>query len=186
MAKSKKSSSNDPMLEKLIEAIYQRTCDWSNKYGFNKKNDKSDKQGKYSEKASKLANLLDNHSFGGHDSAVREAFEIAINEKLPPLKSKDKYAVSITYEIGIVVVPLTDPNSHGYTLGEPILIIKSEGRGATPNTTGITGKVLPTSSLTAIRPATKNEIAQLLEDLMKNNDKCFNIVLASFFLENIK
>jgi len=184
MKKQEKENSNDLILNKLVDSIYERTCAWGEKNGFLKKDTKKSDSTRYSERAKRLAKLLDEHSFGGHSAVIREAFEIAINETLPPAK-KDKL-MALTYELGIIVVPLSDPNSHGYTLGEPLLIIKSDGRGADANNgSGCVGKQLPNNSLTAIRPATKNEIQQLLEDMMQHNSKSFNIILASFFLESI-
>jgi|MudIll2142460700_1097286.scaffolds.fasta_scaffold243870_2 hypothetical protein len=173
----------DTTLAMLTPILYERTNAWGNKYGLYKKDSRELENNKYSKKALQLAKAIDGHSWGGHDSYLREAFEIAIGEKLPP--SKKEKTVAITYELGTVVVPLSDPNGHSYTIGEPILITKSDGRGATA-IDNCAGKALPNNSSTAIRPATKNEIQQLLEDMLNNKDKSFNTVMASFFLENIK
>ena len=177
------SKQQDSLIDHLTNVLYEKTNTWGNKYGLYKKNSQESESTKYSKKALQLAKAIDGHSWGGHDAYVREAFEIAIDEKLPP--SKKEKTVAITYELGVVVVPLSDPNGHNYTIGEPILITKSDGRGATA-IDNCAGKALPNNSLTAIRPATKNEIQQLLEDMLKNKDKSFNTVMASFFLENIK
>lgn len=174
---------HDTTLEMLTSVIYERTCTWGEKYGLHQKNADKSQSTKYSEKAVKLAKLIDGHGWGGHDPYLREAFEVAIGEKLPP--SKKEKTTAITYDIGIVVIPLSDPNGHRYPLGEPVLITTSDGRGSHGSEVAI-GAALPNNSLTAVRPATKNEIQQLLEDMLKNKDKSFNTVMASFFLTNIK
>jgi len=172
------------VLETLTSSIYERTRAWGDKYGFYQKENKKIDTTKYSERVKQLAKIIDEHSWGGHDSFLREAFEIAIGEKFPP--SKKEKTLAITFDLGIVVVALSNPNNHGYPIGEPILITKSDGQGIIAEDTPVSAKSLPNNSLTAIRLATKNEIQELLECMLKNKDKNFNTILASFFLENIK
>ena len=176
------SKQQESLIEHLTNVLYEKTNTWGNKYGLYKKDTRESESTKYSKKALQLAKAIDGHSWGGHDAYVREAFEIAIDEKLPP--SKKEKTMAITYELGVAVVPVSDPNEHGYAIGEPLLIVKSDGRGANASSESV-GKQLPNNSLTAIRPATKNEIQQLLEDMLQHKGKSFNTVLASFFLENL-
>jgi len=177
------SKQQESLIDHLVEVLYEKTNTWGNKYGLYKKDSRESESTKYSKKALQLAKTIDGHSWEGHDSYLREAFEIAIDEKLPP--SKKEKSVAITYELGVVVVPLSNPNDHGYAIGEPLLIIKSDGRGTNANDFSGVCKQLPNNSLTAIRPATKNEIQQLLEDMLQHKGKSFNTVIASFFLENL-
>ena len=176
------SKQQESLIDHLTEVLYEKTNTWENKYGLYKKDSRESESTKYSKKALLLAKAIDGHGWGGHDSYLREAFEIAIDEKLPP--SKKKKSVAITYELGVVVVPLSDPNEHNYAIGESLLIVKSDGRGANASSESV-GRTLPNNSLTAIRPATKNEIQQLLEDMLQHKGKSFNTVIASFFLESL-
>jgi len=178
MGKKKEPTNNN--IETLTEFLFEKTQTWAKKNGFNKKEEKQDY--KCSVKATEVSRILDKHSFSGHDSAVRELMEAIIEEKLPSAKKEVLVlARPIEYEVGIIIVPLSDPNSHGYPIGEPLLLITKEGSGfnakGTPRTT-----MLPHDSLTAIRPATKNEIQQFFEDVDNSKDKNLRLILAALFL----
>lgn len=172
------------ILKKITEILYNRTCAWGTKNGLTQKDSvkKSEKQ-KYSDKAVKIATILNNHDFSTHSAAVKELFEVILNEKLPSLKKEKAF---IVYESGVVVVPLSDPNRHNYPLGQPILVTKGTGFGIGAQDKSGAG-TLPNDSLTAIRPATLNEIESLLEAFMESKkDNSFNTIMASFFLDEIK
>lgn len=178
------SIEKEVILNNLAHIIYQRTFAWGEKYSLVKREDKLKENTRYSETARKIAKILDTHSFSGHDQAVRDLMEAVINEEIP--KSKKELTVAITYDLGIIVVPLTNPNGHLYPIGEPVLITKPEGIGITSEANLNVSSKLPNNSKTAIRPATRNEVQQLLEDLLKKTGTDFNTLMAAFFLGNIK
>lgn len=177
------SIEKEVILNNAAHIIYEKTCKWAEKYGLIQRDNKPKETLRYSETAKQIAKILDNHSFSGHDQAIRDLMEAVINEEIP--KSKKETTVTINYDLGIVVVPLSNPNSHAYPIGEPVLITKSEGAGITSDSACCISTKLPTNSKTAIRPATRNEIQDLLENLIKINETNFNTIMAAFFLGNI-
>jgi len=176
MGKKKEPTNNN--IETLTEFLFEKTQTWAKKNGFNKKEEKQDY--KCSVKAIEIAHILNSHSFSGHDAVIKSLVESIIEETLPSVK-KEVPTIQLEYEVGVVVVPLSDPNSHGYPIGEPLLLITNNGNGfnakGTPRTT-----MLPHGSLTAIRPATRNEIQQFLEDIDESKDKNLKLTLAALFL----
>lgn len=178
------SIEKEVILNNAAHIIYEKTCKWAEKYGLIQRDNKPKETSRYSETAKKIAKILDNHSFNGHDQAIRDIMEAVINEEIP--KSKKETTVTINYDLGIVVVPLSNPNSHAYPIGEPVLITKAEGIGISTGMDTNASSKLPNNSKTAIRPATRNEIQQLLEDLLKKTGTDFNTIMAAFFLGNIK
>jgi hypothetical protein len=64
------------------------------------------------------------------------------------------------YEVGMVVVPLNNPNGHNYPIGKPCLVTHTEegGNSWATRMNGGTGNCLPAFNYRNIRRATKEEI----------------------------
>jgi hypothetical protein len=74
----------------------------------------------------------------------------------------------IHYEVGAVVVPIANPNSHNYDIGKAV-IIRDTDRGYSARHRAQTGNHLPEYTW-YVRPATVEEIKDLIVDLVEAND----------------
>lgn len=158
----------------LAAIIFKRTQEWADKNGLGVLKDKA----KYSDKAKKYDAIISRWNFGCQEGGVREIVEELLGEKLPPAKKKD---AALVYEVGIAVVPMSDPNGHSYETGAPHLVITQSG--VCLPSTGVKGsKSLPTNSKTAVRPANLEEIEWLMEQLLGVDE--FKTMALGFLLDN--
>ena len=113
--------------------------------------------GDYSERAVKLAALIDGGDFGCRTSAVRELVVLLTGETLPPRDESSDDSTDIRLVPGAMYVPTANPNSHDYEIGRPV-VVQATGYGRFAcRLDGKTGNHLPTES-NAIRPATEAEV----------------------------
>jgi hypothetical protein len=163
----------DTITQQFAKKVYERTCAWADKNGLSGKKDDG-----YCAEAMEWDKLIRRWNFGCQEGGVREIIEKMRSISLPTVK---KDGASVDYEIGVAVVPLTDPNSHKYDLGEPVLICSKVGHGIRHS--GVRGtNQLPNNSKTAIRPATLDEIEYLLDNLAAVDG--FGTMALGFILEN--
>lgn len=184
-SKKQTMASNKPILDMdaFVKLVYERTVEWGRENGMYPKGETPPKS-KYSDLAQRLAKALDDHNWGGHDSAVRECFEIvtemAIKEKLPPAKSTSSKAIK--FKPGTILFILSDPMGKGLPVGEPVLITKELGEILTKDV-----RVLSFSSASYVagyRLPTVNEVEDLLTEI-QNNAKAEDALLLAFTLSAI-
>lgn len=172
---------NNPILDMaaFVQLVYNRTVEWGEENNMYPKGVTPPKS-KESDFAQRLAKAIDNHNWGGHDSAVRECFEIAIKEKFPPPPFQK--TLKIKFIPGIVLVALSDPNGKGLPVGEPVLVTKESGEILTKNLESLS---LSSTSTSGYRLPTLNEVEDILTDI-HNNSKNADILLFAFTLSAIE
>ena len=116
------------------------------------------------EKQEKILGLMDAHGegMGCREIAVRELLEVLTDAPVGAFK-KTRKTYSDRFCMGLIVVPLGNPNSHNYTVGQPCMYYES-GRALKPN--GDLGNLLPVEfrpSGDYIRNATDEEINAFAE-----------------------
>lgn len=180
-SKKKNIASNKPILDMdaFVKLVYDRTVEWGRENEMYPKGETPPKS-KYSDIAQRLAKAIDNHNWGGHDSAVRECFEIAINEKLPSIKTSK---TAIKFKLGTVLIILSDPNGKGLPVGEPVFVIKELGEILTTDMKTFT--LSTTSSVSNFRLPTINEVEEILTKI-QNNTKSEDSLLLAFTLSAIR
>jgi hypothetical protein len=180
MAKMKKGAvpvvnSADSTNERFAKALHERTCAWANRNGFTGKSKDT-----FCSEAKEWDSLIKRWNFGCQEGGVREIIEKMRGIKLPPVS---KPGEDITFDVGVVVIPLSDPNGHGYLLGSPVLVYGTSGTAI--STDGVRStKSLPRDvrAKTALRPANLAEIEYLLDSLANRSD--FGTLALEFVLSN--
>jgi hypothetical protein len=175
MVAKKEKTENSSELNKIVDIIYDRSVEWGEKWGLYPKGYGA-KKSQVSEKAKELAKAIDNHNWGGHDSAVRECFEIAIGEELPSSKKTSK--IIINFKPGTAVTILSDPRGRKLPVGEAVLVSNKSGECITYSGEV---KLLSDESSLAFKLSNRNEIEALVEEFIKKEDSWF-ILLKSFLL----
>ncbi len=147
-------------IKELSQLLFNRTEAWAKDQGLLLDSCAST----YSEKAKKYDKIIKGN-FGCYDNKVREIVEELIGEKLPGETG------IVNYISGIVLVPLSDPGNHKYTIGEPVLRIgatetKFKLLDGSTKTTGFPATQI--NFMKSTRIATLEEIEFFVEKLMEN------------------
>jgi hypothetical protein len=175
--KKKKDSDSLVNVKKLAKILYDKSCKWGEQYNIFNPSDKSNKVN-ISNKASELAKAIDSHNWGGHDSAVRNCFEIVLGEKFPAQKEQK----AIHLETGIVITFLSGSSGKGIPVGEPLMCVDgSNGRMLDKEGE----RYIPTSIQNSkyIKISTLYEIENFLEVLIKNKEKIYDsLAIWSLFI----
>lgn len=111
------------------------------------------------EKQAKILGLMDAHGegMGCREIAVRELLEVLTDAPAGAFK-KTRKSYSDRFCMGLIVVPISNPNAHNYTIGQPCMYYEA-GRALRPN--GDLGNLLPVEFKPYgdyIRDATDDEI----------------------------
>ena len=117
---------------------------------------------KSSERATKVAAIIDRADFGCKRENVAALMEAALGEPIPYTKKLD----GLTFKKLAVVVPTLNTNGHNYPLDKPCIITRNDC-GLARRLDGSTGNNLPPDRA-SIRPATKDEITTAANALVEN------------------
>lgn len=149
---------NIKRLEKsFVSYLCERTEEFSRINGYNIEKEDND----LSDKGKKLLKIIEDNDFNCQKKAVIELLSCLIGEKIPFTVGNEK----IREIMFSVVVPLHKQiGSHNYAIDSPVLCL-SRGRGfPKENSVKDTGNVM-TSFKEYLRPATKEEIIDLVEQI---------------------
>lgn len=103
-----------------------------------------------SDRAKKVAAVIGSGAFGCQTAKVRELASVLLGETLPGTGD------CLRFVEGSVVVPVANRGSHNYELGQPVLVVRTDGGGCV-RANGTTGNNLDWQ-FDSNRPATPEEI----------------------------
>jgi len=175
--KEKPEKTQKTVIKELAQLLSDRTQKWF------EDNDLIDskKKSKYSKRAKEFDKIISSGNFGCQEKYVRKLIEKLIDEKIP--ESKDEEIALIP---GLVLIPTSASNGHGYELEEPIIFVGDRGTYKFLRKNGFTDtKKLPNVKKQfsiAVRAADIDEIEDMLQNLSKKNE--FATQLLSFVLES--
>lgn len=125
-----------------------------------------------------IADLIDSSAY---KPEIKEAFRTIFLDVLgapeaPPVEQKlpeNCIRYNGSFEPGMIVVPLTNPNCHDYMIGEPVLCLTDSNSTQAIDTNGRLGNHLPNSEVypDACRLATNDEIDSFYERLAENSGR---------------
>lgn len=119
------------------------------------------KPSKLSAKGRKIQDMIGSGAFGCNSAAVARLVSVLPGEKIE-LNVTGSFPMWGAFA---VVVPISNPNSHNYPIGEPALAVSVGGpRSSLMISTGDRGNTMCNDRGT-VRPATNEEVKDLIRDI---------------------
>jgi hypothetical protein len=150
-----KSEIKSSEIKSIEDITLERTNKWAEKYEYPGYCIESIK----SEKAIKIKQCLETNNFNGKEEDLAKIISLIIGEEIIINDNK-----KVSFEKGVMIVPLIFDNVHNYPLGFPVLMCNSSQIGIRSD--GISGNNM-TVQKNSIRPATKEEIYKFFEEYKK-------------------
>jgi hypothetical protein len=150
-----KSEIKSSEIKSIEDITLERTNKWAGKYeypGYCIERIKS-------EKAIKIEQCLKTNNFNGKEEDLAKIISLIIGEEIIINDNK-----KVSFEKGVMIVPLISDNGHNYPLDFPVLMCNSSQIGIRSD--GISGNNM-TVQKNSIRPATKEEIYKFFEEYKK-------------------
>lgn len=120
---------------------------------------------KLSEKGQKIQDLVNTRNFGCKSELVAKTMSILLDEEILPPKEQEPNGPA--WGLFTVVVPLSNPNSHSYTIGVPYMAVHaSVPSGNMISSGGYQGNNM-SQILGSVRPATDEEIGIFVDKLVE-------------------
>jgi hypothetical protein len=166
--KKEKKSDTVPhdTISRFAEVIYNRSKEWGKPYGMTPRGEEP-LTSTASKKATEMAEILNSHSFGGHDPFVKKLFELAIGEEIP---IKGKEIKEIKGEIAIVLFVLSFVTGVNLPIGEAVICTRKSAPFTLLSQDG-QEHFLPVIKKDCFRLATKGEIEEFLRNFINKENR---------------